>query len=99
MTTTLDDFDPTDKQREILRKAFLFMDAGRVMSFEDLKSSLSYGHKVSKQAISCSLKFLQKRGAIELVYGDSHGPYRSGVKVFIKPTPEAYRRFRLTGAL
>lgn len=97
--TSLDDFDPTDKQREILRIVFLFMDSGRVISFEDLKASLSYGRRVSKQAISCSLKFLQKRGAVELVYGAAHGPYQSGMKVFIKPTPEAYRRFRVTGSL
>jgi len=92
----LDHFDPTDKQAEILRTVFRFMDAGQIPSVNELKAALSYGPDVSKAAITCSLRYLQTHGAIELVYGEKHGPMRPGMKAYVKPTPAAYRRFRPT---
>lgn len=97
--TALDDFDPTDKQSEILRLVFSEYDAGRTPSFEEIKQGLSYGPGISKQAMSCSLKILERWGAVELVYGDSHGAYKPGLRCYVRPTPVSYRRFRVTGSL
>lgn len=95
---SLQDFDPTDKQREILGLVFKAMDAGTILSFIDLMGMLSYG-PISKQAMSCSLKFLRHHGAVELVYGDFHQPYKHGLRCYVKPTPAAYQRFKMTGSL
>jgi hypothetical protein len=92
--SSLDNFDPTDKQAEILRTVFNFLGKGQIPSLDELKAALSYGPKVSKAAISCSLRYLRDHGAVELVYGKNHGPEKPGMKCFIKPTPAAYRRFK-----
>lgn len=96
----LDHFDPTDKQAEILRVIFAFTDAGVAPTYKQVKAKLSYGPAVSFGAITCSLRILAREGAIKLVYGDLHEPaHRYGLKGYVIPTPAAYRRFRVTGAL
>jgi hypothetical protein len=95
----LDDFDPTDKQAEILRVLFRAVDAGEWPTIDDIKARLSYGPSVTKQAITCSLRILERRGAVELKYGEHKGKYKHGLRCWVTPTPAAYRRFRVTGAL
>ena len=93
-------FDPTEKQAEILRVIFAYFDAGKAPTYQQIKDSLSYGPAVSMNAIRCSLRILAREGAIVLVYGDDHLPeHVYGMKGYAKPTPAAYRRFRVTGAL
>ena len=90
----LDSFDPTEKQAEIIRTLFEFADKGEFPRICDLQEALSYGPKVTTQAIRCSLEALQRHGAIELVYGDEHGSKVRGRKIYVKPTPACWRRFR-----
>lgn len=91
----LDSFDPTDKQSEIIRNLFDFADRGTFPTLDELKASLSYGPKVTKQAIRCSLQFLELWGAVEIVYGENQDEEKKqGRRLRIKPTPATYRRFR-----
>ena len=81
------EFAQSDKQEEILR---LVLDTaeqtGDFIELHELKGKLSYGPDVSKQAILCSLKFLEGHGLIAREHRKR--------KLYIKPTLETYRRMR-----
>jgi len=94
MSSELDSFDPTDKQAEIIRTVFKAADRGELISVDGLKASLSYGPKVTKAAITCSLRILMNKNVIEMTDETGAKSYKRGDKGYIKPTSAAYSRFR-----
>lgn len=88
------EFAVTDKQIEILQKVMSYAKTGKPIPFKVLWTSLSYGPYVTKQAIQCSIRFLESHGMVERVYGDHYGEFERGLPVFIKPTPDCYLRFQ-----
>jgi hypothetical protein len=80
------EFAQNDKQTEIMKLVMdTARDTGDFIELHELKGKLSYGPDVSKQAILCSLKFLEKHGLIAREHRKR--------KLYIKPTLEAFKVF------
>jgi hypothetical protein len=79
------EFAHTDKQAEIMRHILTAADTGVPITLEKLREDLSY--RASKQAVLCSLRFLEGHGFVEKRY---HG----NRTMDILPTKLAYSTFR-----
>ena len=76
----------TPKQREIVHHVLRAADTGEFIELHQLKAKLSYGDTITKQALLCSLKYLQEHGFIE--------KQRKGRQMTYKPTLKAYQKYR-----
>lgn len=80
-------FQASRKQREILRLVVEATSKGEEITMAQLKEQLSYGKKVSRQAVQCSVKFLEKHGYLAK---RCRGPQST----LLMPTELAMARFR-----
>lgn len=80
-------FAGTPKQLEIMDIVLKTADQGRYVEFHELRSRLSYGAEVTKQAIQCSIRFLEKHGYLSREYDKSR-------KLYLKPTLLSYQILR-----
>lgn len=80
----------TPKQHEIMDLVLRAADAGELLDIAELKERLSYGPDVTKQALQCSIRFLEKHGMLARDYERRRGARR----MVLQPTGLAYSTFR-----
>lgn len=78
----------TQKQWAIMNTVFKGADDGGFLTIDELRDRLT--HKPSKQAIQCSIRFLEGHGFLERDY-DTRAKRR---RMVIKPTIYAFRVLR-----
>lgn len=83
-----DTFQGTAKQREIMEKIFDAHEKGEKITITDLYLSLSYAHTCSRQAVTCSVEFLEKKWGL-IKKSERHGNFR-----YLEPTERAFRQLR-----
>jgi len=77
----------TDKQRQIMFLVLEAADVGSFYTITELHQALPY--KCAYGSLRTSLRFLSKRGIVELE--------RSGMSKIVRPTIKAYDWFRVGG--
>ena len=80
----------TEKQHEIMTLVLKSTDAGSFLDIGELQAALSYGSEVTKQALQCSIRFLEGHRMLVRGYEVRRGRRR----MILKPTPAAYVAFR-----
>lgn len=85
-------FANSEKQQEIMKHIVEAASRGEVMTVDDLRAKLSYAGTCTRQAVLCSLKFLEKHGYILKQRTGSNKP------MLIKPTTLGFATFKPTPA-
>lgn len=80
----------TDKQAEIMGLVLKAADGGEILDIDQLKERLSYGAGCTKQAIQCSIRFLEGHGMLVRGYEKR----RRCRRMILRPTAEGYAFFR-----
>ena len=78
----------TEKQLKIMDAIFKGNDEGGFLDLEQLRDRLDYAPK--KQALQCSLKFLERHGLVERELVTR----RNRLRRLVKPTPLAFQTLR-----
>jgi hypothetical protein len=85
----------TDKQHEIMTLVLKSAEEGAFLDIDGLKDRLSYGSSVTKQALQCSIRFLEGHGVLVRDYETRRGRRR----MVLRPTPAGYTAYRLAVSL
>jgi hypothetical protein len=89
------DMTQTDKQIEIMKLVLRAADSGFFLDIGELQVTLSYGKDVTKQALQCSIRFLERHRMLARDYEVRRGRRR----MILKPTPSAYLTYRGSATL